>query len=59
MNTIREAPGVASAGLAVMAAGVPMYWWVTKKGKGQRAKGCRAKGLFQGCLSSSPRYVIV
>jgi APA family basic amino acid/polyamine antiporter len=37
VNTIREAPGVASAGLAVMAAGVPMYWWV-KKGKEQRAK---------------------
>ena len=38
VNTIREAPGVASAGLAVMAAGVPMYWWV-KKGKEQRATG--------------------
>jgi basic amino acid/polyamine antiporter, APA family len=39
VNTIREAPGVASAGLAVMAAGVPMYWWVRKsraEGKGQR-----------------------
>ena len=32
INTIVEAPGVASAGLAVMAAGVPMYWWV-KRGK--------------------------
>jgi basic amino acid/polyamine antiporter, APA family len=38
VNTIREAPGVASAGLAVMAAGVPMYWWV-KKGREQRARG--------------------
>ena len=37
VNTIREAPGVASAGLAVMAAGVPMYWWV-KKGREQRAE---------------------
>ena len=37
INTIVEAPGVASAGLAVMAAGIPVYWWV-KKGKGQRAK---------------------
>jgi basic amino acid/polyamine antiporter, APA family len=45
VNTIREAPGVASAGLAVMAAGVPMYWWV-KKGKEQRAegRGQRARG---------------
>jgi APA family basic amino acid/polyamine antiporter len=43
LNTIREAPGVASAGLAVMAAGVPMYWWVRHTaravGRGQRAKG--------------------
>jgi len=43
LNTIREAPGVASAGLAVMAAGVPMYWWVRHtaraEGRGQRAKG--------------------
>jgi len=39
VNTIVEAPGVASAGLAVMAAGVPVYWWVKKKGKGQRAEG--------------------
>jgi APA family basic amino acid/polyamine antiporter len=30
LNTIREAPGVASAGLVVMAAGVPMYWWVKR-----------------------------
>ncbi len=37
INTIVEAPGVASAGLAVMAAGVPIYWWVKKKGKEQRA----------------------
>ena len=36
INTIVEAPGVASAGLGVMAAGVPMYWWVkaTTKGRG-------------------------
>jgi APA family basic amino acid/polyamine antiporter len=43
VNTIREAPGVASAGLIVMAAGVPMYWWVRRtaraEGRGQRAKG--------------------
>ena len=31
INTIVEAPGVASAGLAVMAAGVPVYWWVKRK----------------------------
>ncbi len=36
VNTIVEAPGVASAGLAVMAAGVPIYWWV-KKSREQRA----------------------
>jgi APA family basic amino acid/polyamine antiporter len=28
LNTIREMPGVASAGLGVMAAGVPIYLWV-------------------------------
>jgi len=40
INTIVEAPGVASAGLAVMAAGVPIYWWVKKaKGKPQTGKG--------------------
>jgi APA family basic amino acid/polyamine antiporter len=32
INTIVEAPGVATAGLAVMAAGIPIYWWVKKKG---------------------------
>jgi APA family basic amino acid/polyamine antiporter len=37
INTVVEAPGVASAGLAVMAAGVPMYWWV-KRGKAQNVK---------------------
>ena len=35
VNTIREAPGVASAGLAVMAAGVPMYWWVKRTARPQ------------------------
>ncbi len=35
LNTIREAPGVASAGLAVMAAGVPMYWWVKRTARRQ------------------------
>jgi basic amino acid/polyamine antiporter, APA family len=33
LNTIREAPGVASAGLGVMAAGVPIYWWVRSRGR--------------------------
>jgi basic amino acid/polyamine antiporter, APA family len=33
INTVVEAPGVASAGLGVMAAGVPMYWWVKSKRK--------------------------
>jgi basic amino acid/polyamine antiporter, APA family len=37
INTIVEAPGVATAGLAVMAAGVPIYWWVKNKSKAQRA----------------------
>jgi len=41
LNTIREEPGVASAGLGVMAAGIPIYWWVKQKGKG---KELRAKG---------------
>jgi APA family basic amino acid/polyamine antiporter len=40
LNTIREAPGVASAGLAVMAAGVPMYWWV-KRTNGRQTNGKR------------------
>jgi basic amino acid/polyamine antiporter, APA family len=33
INTIIEAPGVASAGLGVMAAGVPIYWWVKNNAK--------------------------
>jgi APA family basic amino acid/polyamine antiporter len=33
LNTIVEAPGVASAGLGVMAAGIPVYWWVKRNGK--------------------------
>jgi APA family basic amino acid/polyamine antiporter len=37
VNTIREAPGVASAGLAVMAAGVPMYWWVKRTARPKAA----------------------
>jgi APA family basic amino acid/polyamine antiporter len=37
VNTIREAPGVASAGLAVMAAGVPLYWWVKRTGTGTKS----------------------
>ena len=40
INTIVEAPGVATAGLAVMAAGIPIYWWVKAgKLKRQRAEG--------------------
>jgi hypothetical protein len=31
INTVVEAPGVASAGLGVMAAGVPLYWWIKRK----------------------------
>ena len=42
LNTIREAPGVASAGLGVMAAGVPIYWWVRSKGQSAKGKGHRA-----------------
>jgi basic amino acid/polyamine antiporter, APA family len=38
INTVIEAPGVATAGLAVMAAGIPIYWWVKANGK----KGLRA-----------------
>jgi APA family basic amino acid/polyamine antiporter len=30
LNTLVEAPAVASAGLAIMAAGVPLYWWTTR-----------------------------
>jgi APA family basic amino acid/polyamine antiporter len=33
VNTIVEAPGVASAGLGVMAAGIPVYWWVKRNAK--------------------------
>jgi APA family basic amino acid/polyamine antiporter len=38
INTVVEAPGVASAGLLVMAAGVPMYWWVRSKRKTEDSK---------------------
>ena len=30
-NTIVEAPGVAPAGLGVMAAGVPIHWWMRSR----------------------------
>ena len=33
--TMQNNAGVASAGLGVMAAGVPMYWWV-KRRNGER-----------------------
>jgi len=52
INTIVEAPGVASAGLGVMAAGVPIYWWVKRRAKSKRQRA-------DYCLASSPRYVIV
>ena len=42
INTVGEAPGVASAGLGVMAAGVPMYWWVKRRnGKRKTENGKR------------------
>ena len=41
INTIVEAPGVATAGLGVMTAGIPMYWWV-RKGKGQEGQRAEA-----------------
>jgi basic amino acid/polyamine antiporter, APA family len=44
VNTIREAPGVASVGLLVMAAGVPLYWWIRKAKSRAESKGQRAKG---------------
>ena len=31
VNTIVQAPGVASAGLGVMTAGVPIYWWMRSR----------------------------
>jgi basic amino acid/polyamine antiporter, APA family len=31
VNTIAEAPGPAFAGLGVMAAGIPVYWWMRRK----------------------------
>jgi APA family basic amino acid/polyamine antiporter len=33
--------GVALAGVGVMAAGIPIYWWVKQKGKGLRVEGKR------------------
>ena len=32
VNAIVQAPGVASAGLGVMAAGIPIYWWIKRQG---------------------------
>jgi APA family basic amino acid/polyamine antiporter len=32
VNTVAAAPGVAFAGLGVMAAGIPVYWWMRRKG---------------------------
>ncbi len=37
VNTMAEAPRVAFAGLGVMAAGVPLYWWTTSRGAGPSA----------------------
>ena len=31
LNTIAQAPGVASLGLGVMAAGIPLYFWSRQK----------------------------
>lgn len=31
VNTIAAAPGVASAGLGVMVAGIPVYWWMRRR----------------------------
>ncbi len=41
VNTIVEAPGVASAGLGVMAAGIPIYWWMRSRSNAspQRTQG--------------------
>jgi len=36
LNTIVQAPGVASAGLGVMTAGVPIYWWMRSSGPAKR-----------------------
>jgi APA family basic amino acid/polyamine antiporter len=33
VNTIVQAPRVAFAGLGVMAAGIPIYWWTRRKAK--------------------------
>ena len=41
INTIVEAPGVASAGLLVMAAGVPMYWYVRRRNGKWNASGLK------------------
>lgn len=30
VNAILEAPGVASAGIGIMAAGIPVYWWIRR-----------------------------
>ncbi len=34
LNTIISAPGPAFAGLGVMAAGIPVYWWTTRRTAG-------------------------
>jgi hypothetical protein len=30
INEIWRSPGTSAAGLAIMAAGVPMYWWMRR-----------------------------
>jgi APA family basic amino acid/polyamine antiporter len=42
INTIREQRGPALAGVLVMAAGIPIYWWLKSKGKGRGSRGLKA-----------------
>jgi APA family basic amino acid/polyamine antiporter len=47
-NTIVSAPGPAFAGIGVMAAGIPIYWWTTRSRRmtasQRRALGARSQG---------------
>ena len=48
LNEIASRPGPALAGLGVMAAGVPVYWWMRTEGakvrSGQQALNAEAGG---------------
>ena len=40
VNAVREAPGPSAIGLLVMSAGIPLYWWMRRRGHRSRQSSC-------------------